>query len=131
MNIFQNLLDEQQPGITPPDDFPVDEDDPPSFSLGAEYKKEQIREKKIKNEESINNLISRTKAQAMIEQIGQEIQNSFVDLARREAPVIAALLQVPHLERDLEKLLSEKIQVSIESVVGTCTRLSGEGFFDE
>ncbi len=126
MNIFQSLLDKQQTETIPPDG-PENES---YVGLDDELKKEAIREKYIKNEKSINNLIERKIIQAMIEQVGQSIQTNLVDFARRESPVIAALLQVPHLERDLEKLLSDKIQISIEAVVGTCERLSVEGFFD-
>ncbi len=127
MNIFQNLLDEQQTETIPPDG-PENES---YVGLDDELKKEAIREKYIKNETSIKNLILRKMTQAMIEEVGHSIQTNLVDFARRESPVIAALLQIPHLERDLEKLLSDKIQISIKAVVGTCERLSDEGFFNE
>ena len=128
MNIFQHLIDTNE--IPTVDDETDTQEIPGAFHLDAEYKKAQIREKQIKNEKSINNLVERTMAQAMIEEVGQAIQTSFVDFSRRESPVIAAMLGIPHLERDLENILSKKIQVSIESVVGTCVKLAKDGMFE-
>ena len=130
MNIFQNLIDTPENIEIPPDDENDSIEIPGAFHLNAEYRKEQIREKKIKNEESINNLVERKMAQAMIEAVGQEIQTAFVDFSRRESPVIAALLGIPHLERDLENILSNKIQVSIDAVKSTCVKLAGSGMFE-
>ena len=130
MNIFQNLIDTPENIEIPPDDENDSIEIPGAFHLNAEYRKEQIREKKIKNEQSINSLVERTMAQAMIEAVGQAIQTSFVDFSRRESPVIAAMLGIPHLERDLENILSKKIQVSIEAVKATCVKLAGDGMFE-
>ena len=127
MNIFQNLIDTPENIELPPDDS---QEYQGAFHLDAEYKKEQIREKQIKNETAISNLILRKMTQAMIESVGQEIQTAFVDFSRRESPVIAALLGIPHLERDLENILSKKIQVSIDAVKATCVKLAGDGMFE-
>ena len=91
---------------------------------------EDIRKLQINNEKELNNLVERKMAQAMIEEVGHSIQTNFVDFARRESPVIAALLEIPHLERDLEKILSNKIKVSIESVKGTCVKMADDGVFE-
>ena len=130
MNIFQNLIDTPENIEIPPDDENDSQDYQATFHLESELKKEQIREKKIKNEKSINNLVERTMAQAMIEAVGQEIQTAFVDFSRRESPVIAAMLGIPHLERDLENILSKKIQVSIDAVKATCVKLARDGMFE-
>ena len=130
MNIFQNLIDKPENIEIPPDDENDSQDYQATFHLESELKKEQIREKKIKNEKSINNLVERTMAQAMIEAVGQEIQTAFVDFSRRESPVIAAMLGIPHLERDLENILSKKIQVSIDAVKATCVKLARDGMFE-
>ena len=123
MSLFKNYII--------PEDSPDDSQEYQGpFHLDAEFRKEAIREKKIKNEKSINSLVERTMAQAMIEAVGQEIQTAFVDFSRRESPVIAAMLGIPHLERDLENILSKKIQVSIEAVKATCVKLAGDGMFE-
>ena len=123
MSLFKNYI--------VPEDSPDDiQEYQGAFHLDAEYKKEQIREKQIKNETAISNLILRKMTQAMIESVGQEIQTAFVDFSRRESPVIAALLGIPHLERDLENILSKKIQVSIDAVKATCVKLAGDGMFE-
>ncbi len=127
MNIFQNLLDEQKTETIPPDDFQGNGE---YISRTERKTDEEIRKLKIGNEKELNNLIERKMAQAMIEEMGHSIQTTLVDFARRESPVIAALLGIPHLERDLEKLLSDKIHIAIESVKGTCVKLASDRLFE-
>ncbi len=126
LQAMQARWGEQQTETTPPDG-PENES---YVGLDDELKKEAIREKYIKNETSIKNLILRKMAQAIIEEMGHSIQTSLVDFARRESPVIAALLGIPHLERDLEKLLSDKIHIAIESVKTTSIKLASDRLFE-
>ena len=99
-------------------------------TLEDKLKKESIREKKIKNEKELNNLILRKMIQAIIEEIGHSIQTSFIDFARRESPLIAALLGVPEKEMQLSEILSEKIKVSIDSVVSVTEKYSKDEFYE-
>ncbi len=127
MNIFQNLLDEQQTETIPPDDFQGNGE----YITRTERKTdEEIRKLKIDNEIKLKILIERKMAQAMIEEMGHSIQVGFVDFARRESHSIAAILKVPHLERDLEKLLSDKIDIVIESAKVTCIKLTSDRLFE-
>ena len=99
-------------------------------TLDDKLKKEAIREKKIKNEKELNNLILRKMIQAIIEEVGHGIQTSFIDFSRRESPLIAALLGVPEKEMQLSEILSEKIKVSIDSVVSITEKYSKDEFYE-
>ena len=93
-------------------------------------KEEQIRQLKISNEKELNALIERKMIQAIIEEVGHGIQTSFVDFSRRESPLIAALLGVPEKEMQLSEILSEKIKVSIDSVVSITEKYSKDEFYE-
>ena len=92
--------------------------------------KEKIRKLQIFNEKELNNLVSRDLILAILSEVGHQIQTNFVDLARREAPNLAAELGISNLERDLEKKLSDLIMVGIESCQNNITRLSQDGIFE-
>ena len=83
----------------------------------------------IDNDVKLGNLVAKKLVQAVIEEIGHNIQTSFVDLPRRESPTIAALLGMPERERDIERYLGEKIQAAIRGVIATIERLSDDGTF--
>ncbi len=104
---------------------------PDKTKLAAEIRLLVQREKglKIDNDVKLGNLVEKKLVQAVIEEIGHNIQTSFVDLPRRESPTIAALLGLPERERDIEKYLGEKIQAAIRGVIATITRLADDGTF--
>ena len=124
MNPFKEILNEN-----PVNNSPDESELPKAYTLEDELKKESIREKKIKNETSLGNIILKTLIQAMIESVGHSIRTNFVDLPRRDSPTIAATLEISNKERDLEKLLQEKIEVGIIAVESDIERLVDEGTF--
>ena len=134
MNIFQNILDEQ---LNNSPDGERDSEREGEKRESQEYqhiddrkKEEQIRQLKIGNEKELNALIERKMIQAIIEEVGHGIQTSFVDFSRRESPLIAALLGVPEKEMQLSEILSEKIKVSIDSVVSITEKYSKDEFYE-
>ena len=129
MNIFQNLIDTPE-NVELPSDTSDTEEDERILTLSDQETAEKIRKLQIANEKELNNLVIRKMAQAMIEDIGHSIQTNFVDFARRESPNIAALLEAPEKERDIEKMLSEKIQISIEAVKSECEKLASDRMFE-
>ena len=135
MNIFQNILDEQLNNSP-------DNEREPEREVNEFLEYEQIRtldDKKtiaqtkkidIENEKAIGSLIERKMIQAIIEEVGHGIQTSFIDFSRRESPLIAALLGVPEKEMQLSEILSEKIKVSIDSVVSITEKYSKDEFYE-
>lgn len=90
----------------------------------------QTKKIDIENEKAIGSLIDRKMIQAIIEEVGHSIQTSLIDFARRESPLIAALLGVPEKEMQLSEILSEKIKVSIDSVVIITEKFSKDEFYE-
>lgn len=91
---------------------------------------ERHRKLLLENEQMLGHLIEQKLVRSMIEEIGHGIQTSLVDLPRREAPVLAAIVGAPEKERDIEMYLSEKIQQSITAIQGNIERLAGDGTFE-
>ena len=110
---------------------PETDKSPDKTKLAAEIRLLVQREKglKIDNDVKLGNLVEKKLVQAVIEEIGHNIQTSFVDLPRRESPTIAALIGLPERERDIEKYLGEKIQAAIRGVIATIDRLAGDETF--
>ena len=134
MNIFQNILNEQLNNS--PDDIEEEARELDLLEIDhyrtLEDKKTIAQTKKIdiENEKAIGSLVERKMIQAIIEEVGQSVRTNFVDFGRRESPLIAALLGVPEKEMQLSEILSEKIKVSIDSVVGVTEKYSKDEFYE-
>jgi hypothetical protein len=99
-------------------------------SLDDEKLEEQIRKLKIGNEKDLKNLIEKPLMIAVMGEIGQSIQNNFVDLAKRNANTWANLLGCPEREREIEQMIGNMIEGGISGVIDDIERLSDEGIFE-
>jgi hypothetical protein len=63
-------------------------------------------------------------------EIGQSIQNNFVDQAKRRAYIWANELGIPEKERDIEALIGLLVEDGINGVEQDIVRLSAEGVFE-
>jgi hypothetical protein len=90
-----------------------------------------IKKITIQNEITLGNLIDREIIRAILEKMGHSIQTNFVDLPRRESPLIVALLGVPEKEMQLSKILSEKIKISIQSFKSEIISLLESDHFED
>ncbi len=127
MSLFQNLLD---PETDESRDESEETQDPLNHSIDKKIKNEKHRELVLKNEETENNLIQKKMINAVIGELSHSIQTNFVDFARRESPTIAAILEVPEKERDLEIILQKKIKASLAAVKSTTTKLLDSGIYE-
>ena len=109
-------------------DFEDDEGYP--GNLDDEKTKEQIRQLKIKNERDLRTLVEKDLVTAILGEVGQSIQNNFVDQAKRKANTWANLLGVPGKERDIEKLISDMLEEGINGMIGDIERLVDDGVFE-
>jgi hypothetical protein len=109
---------------------PDEEDDDRYKSLDDEKLEEQIRKLKIGNEKDLKNLIEKPLMIAVMGEIGQSIQNNFVDLAKRNANTWANLLGCPEREREIEQMIGDMIEGGINGVIDDIERLSDEGIFE-
>ena len=125
MNIFQNYL---EPENVPPDDD--HEEYQEDNSIDTKIKNENHRKLLLANEKEENNLIEKKMINAVLGEIQHSIHTNFVDLPRRESPTIAARMGVPEKERDLEKMLQEKIKISLIAVKSTVAKLLDDGIYE-
>lgn len=108
-------------------DYSEDDD---YVNLDDEEKREKIRKLKIGNEKELRNLFERGLMVSIMGEVGQSIQNNFVDQAKRRAYIWANELGIPEKERDLEKLIGDLVQDGINGVEADILRLSDEGVFE-
>jgi hypothetical protein len=99
-------------------------------SLDDKKTKEQIRQLKIKNEKELGSLFEKSLMVAIVGEVGQSIQNNFVDQAKRKAYTWANLLGCPDRERDIEKMISDLVEDGINGVIMDIDRLSTKGIFE-
>lgn len=110
-----------------PGDWSGEENQP--LTLDQQKTTEQIRKYQIENEAALNNLIEKKMIQAILEAVGQSVQVSFIDLGRREAPTMAAILGIPEKERDIEGMINTMVEKGVKAVIGNIEKLAGEGTF--
>jgi hypothetical protein len=88
------------------------------------------KEMKIKNAQTLGDLISKHQMIGILGQIGQSVKNNFVDLPRREAEIMAAKLGIPDKSRKLERLWSEYNHKAIENVKAEVDRLQRDEIYE-
>lgn len=98
--------------------------------LDSKKKKEEIRKLKIGNEKELKNLVEKNLIISILGEVGQSIQNNFVDQSKRKANVWASKLGVIERERDIEFMIGEMIEEGISGVIMDIERLSNEGVFE-
>ena len=128
MNIFQNYLEAENK--TPDDQDDKQRDLFEYRTLDDKKTISQTKKIDIENEKALNNLIERKMIPAIIEEVGHSIQVNFVDLARRESSYIAAKLGIPEKEMELSKILGEKIEASIQSVVEIVSQFAKDEIYE-
>ncbi len=101
-----------------------------AWTLQEKKTAEEIRKLQIANETALENLISKDMVRGIVGQIAQEINTQFVDLPRREATTIAALLGIPEKARELERLWGNKNSVAIENMKATIEKLQKSGVYE-
>lgn len=99
-------------------------------SLDDKKTKEQIRQLKIKNEKELRALVEKSLVVSIMGEIGQSIQNNFVDQAKRRANVWCNLLGVPSKERQIEAMIGDMIEEGINGVIADIEMLSQDGVFE-
>ena len=102
----------------------------PKETLTEQKTREEVRKLKIGNEKEINTLVLKTLVRAILEEVGHGIQTNFINLPRREAATIAAMVGVPEKERIIEKYLSEKIQDAVMSMQNQVAEKVAAGTFE-
>ena len=115
-------------------------DDPPNRGYDEPFEdyenlddqklKEQIRQLKIKNEKELRNLFEKSLMISILGEVGQSIQNNFVDQAKRRSNMWANELGIPEKERDIERLISDLVEDGIMGVQMDIQRLSDDGVFE-
>ena len=100
------------------------------YTLTEEKTSEEIRKLRIDNGLRLRNIVEKSMVQAVMKEIGHQIQTNFVDMARRDAPEVAALLGVPEKERDLERIWADKNASAILSVIDNIERLAMDGTWE-
>ena len=85
------------------------------LTLTEQKTKEEIRKIKIANEVSLRNLVEKKMVRAVISKYSELIQVHFVQLPRREAANITAMLSVEGREKEVENYLSEVIEKGLSA----------------
>lgn len=129
-------------GVDLGDDFPVSKVNPEYENPSSSYEddgyenlddkktKEQIRKLQIENERALRNLVEKKLIISIIGEVGQAIQNNFVDIPKRQSNILANKLGVPAKEKDLELLLSDIIEDGINGVISSIERLCDDRTFE-
>ena len=107
------------------DDYDDDYED-----LDSKKTKEQIRKLQIENEKALRNLVEKELVISIIGEVGQAIQNNFVDIPKRQSNILANKLGIPAKEKDLELLLSDIIEDGINGVISNIERLCDSRTFE-
>ena len=109
---------------------PGDDYDDGYEDLDSKKTKEQIRKLQIENEKALRNLVEKKLIISIIGEVGQAIQNNFVDIPKRQSNILANKLGVPAKEKDLELLLSDIIEDGINGVISNIESLCNERTFE-
>lgn len=107
-----------------------DDTDDEYENLDVKEQQEKIRKLQIGNEKELRNLVEKDLVIAIIGEVGQAIQNHFVDIPKRQSNILANKLGVPAKEKDLELLLSDIIEDGIVGVISSIERLCDNGTFE-
>ncbi len=91
---------------------------------------EEWRDKRIKNEQALGNLIPKPRIKGILAQLGQELKVSFVDMPRRESAIFAATLGIPEKEKELEMFWAKKNEEAINSFLEAVARLQKDEIYE-
>jgi hypothetical protein len=98
--------------------------DNPEFDF-ENYKPRSLKDKKdyedarkvaIENEVKLGNLVEKKQVQGVISRYAGLIQTHFVQVPRREAANLAAILSVEGKEKEIERFLSESIESGLNAI---------------
>ncbi len=87
---------------------------------------EEIRQLRIKNETALDNLITKSRARAVIARYGEIQQVYFVQMPRREAAGLAAVLGIEGQAKKLENLLNEIVEKGLNACRNELKKIKGE-----
>ncbi len=99
-------------------------------TLTEKKTKEEIRKLQISNEQALRNLIEKKMVKAMLNEIGHQMEVSFVEAGRRESPTMAAKLEIPEKTHELNKLIDGFIKTGIDSMQERIRNLSRDEAFE-
>lgn len=133
VNIFSSFLDDQeelpQDGYRMPGDIPEDPED--YESLQDKKLKAETRKIDINNEKELNNLVERKMVHSILMAISQSISTNFVNLGRITSPELAAKLECPQKEREINQFLDDKIGNALENVIKTIEKMNENRVFEK
>lgn len=99
-------------------------------TLTEKKTKEEIRKLQISNEQALRNLVEKKMVKAMLNEIGHQMEVSFVEAGRRESPTMAAKLGIPEKTHELNKLIDAFIKTGIGSMQDRIRKLSRDEAFE-